>query len=294
MAATLIDGAQIAAAVRDEVRAAVRTRVAAGRRAPALSVVLVGDNPASQAYVGAKAKAAHEVGITAETIRRPDAIPEADLLALLADLNANPDVDGILVQLPLPKHIDERKVTDAVALGKDVDGFNPDNVGRLVIGDETAFLPCTPAGIIEMLRRSGIETVGKHAVVVGRSNIVGKPVAFLLLQRGLDATVTICHSRTRDLDKVASQADILIAALGHPHFITGNMVKRGAAVIDVGINRVEDASHPRGYRLVGDVDFEAARKRAGWITPVPGGVGPMTIAMLLKNTLRAAEQRDGG
>jgi methylenetetrahydrofolate dehydrogenase (NADP+) / methenyltetrahydrofolate cyclohydrolase len=292
MPAQIIDGAAVAAQVRAEVRAGVEARRAAGHRAPALRVVLVGEHPASASYVRGKIRAAAEAGIDSQTLHQPADLPEADLLALIRDLNEDPDVDGILVQLPLPDHVDESRVIHALDPEKDVDGFHPENVGRLVIGEE-AFEPCTPAGIVEMLRRSGIATVGAHAVIIGRSNIVGKPMANLLLRKGLDATVTVCHSRTRDLAGLARHADILIAAIGRAHFVTGDMVKEGAAVIDVGINRVDDPSIERGYRLVGDVDFEAARERAGWITPVPGGVGPMTIAMLLKNTLVAANRRTG-
>ncbi len=289
MPAQLIDGKAIAADVRADVRADVEDWTQAGHRPPVLRVVLVGEQPASASYVRGKIKAAAEAGIDSDTLHFPADLPEADLLAIVAELNANPAVDGILVQLPLPDHVEESKVIHAIDPDKDVDGFHPENVGRLVIG-EPAFAPCTPAGIIEMLDRSGIETKGAHAVVIGRSNIVGKPMANLLLQRGTDATVTVCHSRTHDLPAIARQADILIAAIGRAHFVTADMVKEGAAVIDVGINRVEDASRERGYRLVGDVDFEAVRERAGWITPVPGGVGPMTIAMLLKNTLLAARR----
>jgi methylenetetrahydrofolate dehydrogenase (NADP+) / methenyltetrahydrofolate cyclohydrolase len=292
MPAQIIDGAAVAAQVRAEVRTAVEARRAAGHRAPVLRVVLVGEHPASASYVRGKIRAAAEAGIDSQTLHQPADLPEADLLALIGDLNADPDVDGILVQLPLPDHVDESRVIHALDPEKDVDGFHPENVGRLVIGEE-AFEPCTPAGIVEMLRRSGIPTAGAHAVIIGRSNIVGKPMANLLLRKGVDATVTVCHSRTRDLAGLARQADILIAAIGRAHFVTADMVKEGAAVIDVGINRVDDPAHARGYRLVGDVDFEGARQRAGWITPVPGGVGPMTIAMLLKNTLVAANRRTG-
>ncbi len=285
--AQLIDGKAIAAQVRGEIREAVSAWTAQGHRPPCLRVVLVGDDPASASYVRGKQKAALEVGIDAETLRYGSDIPEAELLRVIDRLNRDAGVDGILVQLPLPRHIDEQKVIYALSPEKDVDCFHPVNVGRIMIG-EPRFLPCTPAGIMEMLRRTGIETRGARAVVVGRSNIVGKPMANLLMQKGVDATVTVCHSRTRDLPAITREADLLVAAIGRAHFITADMVREGAAVIDVGINRVEDASRPRGYRLVGDVDFEAVREKAGWITPVPGGVGPMTIAMLLQNTLKAA------
>ncbi len=288
--ASLIDGTAIAAAVRSDVADGAAAFLDEHGRRPALRVVLVGENPASQSYVRAKARAAGEAGIDAETLPRPADLSQADLLALIADLNADDAVDGILVQLPLPDHVDEAAVIRAIDPSKDVDGFHPENVGKLVLGEET-LEPCTPAGIVEMLRRTGVETSGAHAVVLGRSNIVGKPMASLLLRRGLDCTVTVCHSRTRGLAAITRQADILIAAIGRADFVTADMVKPGAAVIDVGINRVDDASRERGYRLVGDVDFEAVREVASAITPVPGGVGPMTIAMLLANTLRAARQR---
>ncbi|WP_420454057.1 bifunctional methylenetetrahydrofolate dehydrogenase/methenyltetrahydrofolate cyclohydrolase FolD [Rubrivirga sp.] len=288
--AHLIDGTAVAAAVRAEVAEGAAAFAAAHGRRPALRVVLVGENPASQSYVRAKARAAGQAGIDAETLLRPADFSQADLLALIADLNADPAVDGILVQLPLPEHVDEAAVTRAIDPDKDVDGFHPENVGRLVLGEDT-LEPCTPAGIVELLRRTGVETTGAHAVVLGRSNIVGKPMASLLLRRGLDCTVTVCHSRTRDVDAITRQADILVAAIGRAEFVTADMVKPGATVIDVGINRVEDESRERGYRLVGDIDFDAVSEVAGAITPVPGGVGPMTIAMLLANTLRAAERR---
>ncbi|MEL7170274.1 MAG: bifunctional methylenetetrahydrofolate dehydrogenase/methenyltetrahydrofolate cyclohydrolase FolD [Bacteroidota bacterium] len=291
--ALLIDGRAIAAAVRADLRAEVDAWVASGHRAPSLAVVLVGDNPASASYVRGKTKAAAEAGITAETLRRPADLSEADLLALIASLNADESVDGILVQLPLPDHIDAAKVIHALAPKKDVDGFHPENVGRVVLG-AGGFAPCTPAGIVEMLKRTGVQTSGAHAVIVGRSHIVGTPMANLLLQRGLDATVTVCHSRTTDLRHHTLQADILIAAVGRPHMISASMVKPGATVIDVGINRVDDTSRKRGYRLVGDVDFDTVKEVAGAITPVPGGVGPMTIAMLLRNTFAAARRAADG
>ena len=288
--AQILDGKQIAAAVRADVGDAVARRRAAGRRPPALRVVIVGDDPASHSYVRGKKKAAREVGIDAETLPHDDDLAEDDLLGLIDELNRDPGVDGILVQLPLPPHIDAQKVILALDPEKDVDGFHPVNVGRLVLGQE-GFAPCTPAGIVEILRRSGIEARGRHAVVVGRSQIVGLPMANLLLRRGLDATVTVCHSRTADLGAHTRQADLLIAAVGRPGTVTADMVREGAVVIDVGVNRVPDATRERGYRLVGDVDFDAVRPKAAAITPVPGGVGPMTIAMLLQNTLRAAERR---
>ncbi|RMH54482.1 MAG: bifunctional methylenetetrahydrofolate dehydrogenase/methenyltetrahydrofolate cyclohydrolase FolD [Bacteroidetes bacterium] len=288
--AHLIDGNAIAAQVRADVQAEVAAWTAAGHRPPYLAVVLVGDDPASASYVRGKTRDAAEVGILSDTLTYDARFSETELLDLIADLNADDGVDGILVQLPLPDHIDEQKVIYAIDPAKDVDGFHPASIGKLVLG-QPGFQPATPAGIMEMLRRSGISPRGQHAVVVGRSNIVGKPMANLLLQKGVDATVTVCHSRTPDLPSMTRQADILVAAIGRAHFITADMVKPGAVVIDVGINRVEDATRPRGYRLVGDVDFEAVRERAGWITPVPGGVGPMTRAMLLRNTMLAARNR---
>ncbi|HET6566896.1 MAG TPA: bifunctional methylenetetrahydrofolate dehydrogenase/methenyltetrahydrofolate cyclohydrolase FolD [Rhodothermales bacterium] len=288
--AHIIDGKAIAAQVRAEVKADVADWTAAGNRPPYLAVVLVGDNPASASYVRGKTKDAAEVGIGSDTLTFDSSLPEADLLHLIADLNASDGVDGILVQLPLPSHMDEQKVIRAIDPDKDVDGFHPANIGRLVIG-QPGFAPATPSGIMEMLRRCGIETTGRRAVVVGRSNIVGKPVANLLLQPGTDATVTVCHSRTQNLAGITREADILVAAIGRAAFITADMVKEGAAVIDVGINRVEDASRERGYRLTGDVDFDAVKEIAAWITPVPGGVGLMTRAMLLHNTLKAARLR---
>ncbi len=283
----IIDGKAIAATIRLEVADHVREHVAAGRRAPSLKVVLLGEDPASASYVRGKNRACAETGIDSETLTYGADLSEADLLQIIRSLNEDASVDGILVQLPLPDHIDEQKVLRAVSPAKDVDCFHPENVGRLVIG-EPGFRPATPAGIMELLKRSGVETRGRSAVVIGRSNIVGKPMANLLVQKGIDATVTVCHSRTVDLPAVARSADILIAAIGRAEFVTAEMVKPGAAVIDVGMNRVGDPSRDRGYRLCGDVDFEGVAPIAGWITPVPGGVGPMTIAMLLKNTLFAA------
>lgn len=285
--AQILDGKTIARSVRDEVKDEVDDWVQSGQRPPALSVVLVGDNPASAAYVRGKERDAAQAGIESETLRYDADISEAELLRVVARLNADDSVDGVLVQLPLPDHVDDRKVIDAIDPAKDVDGFHPENLGRLMIGDP-AFIPATPYGIMEMLERSGIATEGQNAVIVGRSNIVGKPLANLLMQRGTDATVTVCHSRTRALDAHTRAADILVAAVGRAAFITPDMVQEGAVVIDVGINRVDDASRERGYRLVGDVDFDGVKPKASWITPVPGGVGLMTRAMLLKNTLRAA------
>lgn len=286
--ASLIDGKAIAAAVRQDVAAGVAEWTSAGNRPPYLSVILVGDNPASASYVRGKTRACAEVGIGSDTLTPPADIPEAELLAMVERLNQDPSVDGILVQLPLPTHIDEQKVIRAISPDKDVDGFHPVSVGRMWLG-QPGFAPATPAGILEMLRRSDIEVKGQHVVIVGRSNIVGKPMAGLLVQKGIDATVTICHSRTRDLPSFTRQADILVAAIGVAEFIKADMVRDGAVVIDVGMNRVDDPTKERGYRLTGDVDFEGVFGKASHITPVPGGVGPMTIAMLLKNTLAAAK-----
>ena len=257
-----------------------------------LAVVLVGDNPASQVYVRMKGKACDEAGLYHETIKLPKDTSEADLMALLERLNANPKIHGILVQLPLPKQIDTNRALHRIDPRKDVDGFHPENVGKVVVGDPTGFRPATPYGVQQLLIRSGVETKGAHAVVVGRSNIVGRPMASLLLQDGPggNATVTVCHSRTRHIEQHTLQGDILIVAIGKPEFVTGDMVKPGAVVIDVGVNRVDDPSRKQGYRLVGDVKFVEAKQVASAITPVPGGVGPMTITMLLYNTVQAARQ----
>ena len=290
MSAKILDGAALAKAIRAEVAAAVAKAARSTR--PGLAAVLVGDDPASAVYVRSKGKACEEAGMHSETIRLSTETTEAELLAVVDRLNADPNIHGILVQLPLPKQIDSEKVLRRVDPAKDVDGFHPVNVGKLVTGDRSAFRPATPYGVQQMLVRSGIETKGAHAVIVGRSNIVGKPMANLLIQQGPggDATVTVCHSRTRDLPAVTRSADILIAAIGKPEFVTADMVRPGAVVIDVGINRVDDSSQPKGYRLVGDVAFGPVSELASWITPVPGGVGPMTIAMLLQNTLQAWHQ----
>ncbi|MDD3127858.1 MAG: bifunctional methylenetetrahydrofolate dehydrogenase/methenyltetrahydrofolate cyclohydrolase FolD [Candidatus Methanomethylophilaceae archaeon] len=257
---------------------------------PGLAVILVGDDPASQVYVRNKGLKCEELGMRSITVRMPETTTEEELLGKIYDLNRDPSVHGFIVQLPLPKHIDEDKVIDAIDPKKDVDGFHPVNVGNMLIG-KPGFLPATPAGVQQMLVRSGIETSGKHVVVVGRSNIVGKPMAALMVQKakGADATVTVVHSRTKDLPDLTRQADILIVAIGKPRFITADMVKEGVVVIDVGTNRVDDPSSPKGGRLVGDVDFQGVSGKASKITPVPGGVGPMTICMLMANTVAAAE-----
>ena len=295
MSARILDGTVIAKAIRQEVAAEVSRLRSKGRK-PGLAAVLVGEDPASAVYVRSKGKACEEAGMHSVTIRLPADTPEVELLDTVDRLNADPEINGILVQLPLPKHINSEKVLRRIDPSKDVDGFHPVNVGKLVTGDKTAFRPATPYGVQQMLIRSGIETKGAHAVIVGRSNIVGKPMASLLIQQGPggDATVTVCHSRTRDLPSVTRLADILIAAIGKPEFVTADMVRPGAVVIDVGINRVDDASRPRGYRLVGDVAYDSVAEIASAITPVPGGVGPMTIAMLLQNTLQAMQQAERG
>jgi len=259
---------------------------------PGLAAVLVGDNAASTTYVRMKGKACDEAGLYHETIRLKPETTEAELLELIERLNADHKIHGILVQLPLPKHIDAPRVLHRVSPGKDVDGFHPENVGKVSIGDPTGFRPATPYGVQQLLVKGEIETKGQHAVIVGRSNIVGRPMAALLLQDGPggNATVTVCHSRTRDIKSVTRLADILIVAIGKPEFVTGDMIKPGAVVIDVGVNRVDDPSTKKGYRLVGDVQFAEAKQVAGAITPVPGGVGPMTITMLLYNTVQAARQ----
>ncbi len=283
----LIDGLAVAAQVRARVAEQVQARLAAGLPRPGLATVLVGDNPASHVYVRNKRKACAEVGIDSFGHELPATASQAEVEALVAQLNANPHVHGILVQLPLPAHLDEERVLGAISIEKDVDGFHPVNIGRLSMkGRDPLFVPCTPAGCMVLLEEAGAQFKGANAVVLGRSNIVGLPAAMLLLRR--DCTVTMCHSRTRNLPDVCRQADILIAAVGRAEMVRRDWVKPGALVIDVGINRVDDATRKSGYRLVGDVAFDEVREVAGGITPVPGGVGPMTIAMLLQNTLRAA------
>jgi len=283
----LIDGTAVAKKIRARVADQVKALVARGV-VPGLHVVLVGDDPASAAYVMSKGKASAEAGINGHTTRMPASTAQAELLNVVGKLNADPSVHGILVQMPLPKQIDPDSVIRCIDPRKDVDGFHPVNVGKLLIGDPDAFPPCTPFGVMWLLREYNVKTAGANVVVIGRSNIVGKPMAALLMQPGVDATVTVCHSRTRDLASHTRRADIVIAAAGRPAMLTGDMVMPGAVVIDVGINRVDDATAKKGYRLVGDVDFESVQPVASLITPVPGGVGPMTIAMLLHNTLRSA------
>ncbi|MFN8581962.1 MAG: bifunctional 5,10-methylenetetrahydrofolate dehydrogenase/5,10-methenyltetrahydrofolate cyclohydrolase [Gemmatimonadaceae bacterium] len=292
--AQLIDGVAVAKSVRADVARDTAALTARGV-VPGLTVVIVGEDPASVTYVRSKEKASVEAGMKGETIRLPATVSQSELESVIDRLNADPTVHGILVQSPLPKHIDANTVVRRIVPMKDVDGFHPVNVGKLLIGEKDGFAPCTPAGVQELLVRYGVETSGKEVVIIGRSNIVGKPMAALLIQsgRGADCTVTVCHSRTRDLASHTRRADILIAAIGKPEVVTGDMIRPGAVVIDVGINRVPDAGSAKGYRLVGDVHFESARRVASLITPVPGGVGPMTIAMLLANTVRAAQQATG-
>ena len=287
MPAELLDGIAAARAIRDEVADAVKVQKARGV-VPGLAVVLVGEDPASTVYVRNKGRACQEAGMHSVTIRLPHATSQSELLAVVDQLNADAAIHGMLVQMPLPKQCNAEEVIRRIDPAKDVDGFHPINAGKLIIGEKDGFAPCTPAGVMELLRRNDVPTAGADVVIVGRSNIVGKPMASLLMQPGIDATVTICHSRTRNLATHTRRADILIAAIGRPKFVTADMVKPGATVIDVGINRVDEPRAKNGYVLAGDVDFAAVREVAGKITPVPGGVGPLTIAMLLKSTLVAA------
>ncbi|BFH61687.1 bifunctional methylenetetrahydrofolate dehydrogenase/methenyltetrahydrofolate cyclohydrolase FolD [Paenibacillus azoreducens] len=283
MTATIISGKQVSEEIRGSIAVEVKALAAKGV-VPGLAVVLVGEDPASQVYVRNKEKACHDLGFYSEVHRLPAETSQADLLALVEKLNSQNNIDGILVQLPLPGHVDEKAVINAIAVDKDVDGFHPVNVGNLVIGDDS-LLPCTPAGVIELIKRAGISLSGKHAVVIGRSNIVGKPVS-LLLQRE-NATVTMCHSRTANMAEITRQADVLVVAIGRANFIDASYVKPGAVVIDVGMNRLDNG------KLAGDVDFESVKEVSGPITPVPGGVGPMTITMLMQNTLLAAKRHHG-
>jgi methylenetetrahydrofolate dehydrogenase (NADP+)/methenyltetrahydrofolate cyclohydrolase len=293
MAAQIIDGKQVAADMRAELKDEV-ARLKQQGIVPGLGVILVGDDPASKSYVTAKERTCEEIGIYSDDNRLPAEISQEDLIALVKKMNADPKINGILVQLPLPKHLNEAEVLLTIDPDKDVDGFHPTNVGKMVVG-EKAFLPCTPHGVIQLLLRSGVTVEGANVVIVGRSNIVGKPLTNMLIQKNPkgNATVTVCHTRTKDLAHHTRQADIVIAAAGKPNTITADMVKEGVVVIDVGVNRVEDATKKRGYRLVGDVDFEAVKVKASLITPVPGGVGPMTITMLLYNTAESAKRAAG-
>ncbi len=293
MTAKIIDGKQVAADMRAELKDEVAKLKEQGI-VPGLGVILVGDDPASKSYVTAKERACEEMGIYSDDNRLDADISQEELMQKVQDMNNDPKINGILVQLPLPKHLNEAEVLLAIDPNKDVDGFHPMNVGKMVVGEE-AFLPCTPHGIIQLLLRSGVKIEGANVVIVGRSNIVGKPLTNMLIQKNPkgNATVTVCHTRTKDLANQTQQADILIAAAGRPNTITADMVKDGVVVIDVGVNRVDDATKKRGYRLVGDVDFEAVKEKASFITPVPGGVGPMTITMLLYNTVESAKRAAG-
>jgi methylenetetrahydrofolate dehydrogenase (NADP+)/methenyltetrahydrofolate cyclohydrolase len=293
MTAKIIDGKQVAADMRAELKAEV-AKLKEQDVVPGLGVILVGDDPASRSYVTAKERACEEMGIYSDDNRLSADTSQEQLMQKVKDMNNDPKINGILVQLPLPKHLNEAEVLLAIDPNKDVDGFHPMNVGKMVVGEE-AFLPCTPHGVIQLLIRSGVKLEGANAVIVGRSNIVGKPLANMLIQKNPkgNATVTVCHTRTKDLINKTRQADILIAAAGRPNTITADMVKEGVVVIDVGVNRVDDATKKRGYRLVGDVDFEAVKEKASLITPVPGGVGPMTITMLLYNTVESAKRAAG-
>lgn len=289
----LIDGNAIAESIIEELT--VEVGALPGKK-PVIAVIRVGEDPASVSYVRKKEKTAHRIGIGSRLHILPEDVSKEALFAQIDALNADPDVNGILIQAPLPKHIDETETFNRVLPGKDVDGFNTVNIGKLCQEDRSGFVACTPAGIVQLIERSGIETQGKHVVVLGRSQIVGKPAALLMVRKAVsgNATVTICHSRTQNLAEITRQADVLIAAIGRPNFVTGEMVKEGVAVIDVGINRVADGSRKSGYRLVGDVDFDAVAPKASQITPVPGGVGPMTVAMLMHNTLRAFKAAQAG
>lgn len=286
----LIDGKATAATIKKEIAEEVERIVAAGGKRPHLAAVLVGHDGGSETYVRNKVKACEECGFTSTLVRYEADVTEAELLACIDRLNRDADVDGFIVQLPLPPHIDEQRIIEAIDYRKDVDGFHPVNVAKLVLEEDEGFVPCTPLGCMELLKAYGIETAGKHAVVIGRSMIVGKPMANLLVSKKANATVTIAHSRTSNLAEICRSADIIVAAVGRPKMVTADFIKPGAVVLDVGINRVPDASTPKGYRIVGDVDFENVRDLCSAITPVPGGVGPMTIAMLMANTVKACRQ----
>ena len=284
----LIEGKKIAAKVLDECQSQIESLKSQGVT-PGLAVVLVGEDPASKVYVGSKVKKCAELGIHSEKIVLPSETTQEELLAVVERLNQDDKIHGILVQSPPPKHIDEEAIVRAIDPTKDVDGFHPENVAKLALEDATGFAPCTPAGCLRLIQEYGVETKGAEVVIIGRSMIVGKPMGLLMMARGVDSTVTIAHSRTKDLPEVCRRADILIAAVGIPELVKENFVKEGATIIDVGINRVEDASKEKGYRITGDVDFDAVKDKCSYITPVPGGVGPMTIAMLMQNTIKAAE-----
>ena len=284
----IIDGKIIAEQIKKEIAAEVADMIDKGIAAPHLAAVIVGDDGASKTYVASKEKACHSVGMTSSVYRLPVTTTEKEMLDMVEFLNNDPEIDGYIIQLPLPKHIDENKVINAINPAKDVDGFTSINAGRMQLG-HPCYIPATPNGIMELIKRSGIETVGKDVVVLGRSNIVGTPMAILMSRKGIDSTVTLCHSKTQNLKEICRRADILVAAIGKQGFVTADMVKPGSTVIDVGIHRVDDPNSPKGYKILGDVDYDEVYKVAGKITPVPGGVGPMTIVSLLQNTLKAAK-----
>ena len=289
----LIDGKKISEKVLDEIKFSVQNRVKNNLKIPHLAAILVGDDGASKTYVNSKIKACEKVGFKSSFFKFDDSISEIELLNQIKKINENDDIDGFIVQLPLPKHINQEVILNKVSPAKDVDGFHPNNYGKMTLGIDT-FIPATPAGIIELIERSEIQTEGKKCLVIGRSQIVGRPISILLSQNKSfgNSTVTVAHSRSKDLEKLCLDSDIIISAIGIPEFIKGNMIKKGSSIIDVGITRVDDLSSPKGYRIVGDVDFKSVSNTVGYITPVPGGVGPMTIAMLLKNTLKACEILD--
>tara|TARA_B100000575_G_scaffold284701_1_gene279091 strand:- start:15380 stop:16255 length:876 start_codon:yes stop_codon:yes gene_type:complete len=289
----LIDGKKISGRVLDEIKLSVQTRIKNNLKVPHLAAILVGDDGPSKTYVNSKIRACERVGFKSSLFNFDDSISENDLIIQIEKINEDNDIDGFIVQLPLPKHIDQERILNNVNPNKDVDGFHPNNYGKMTLGIDT-FLPATPAGIIELIERSEIQTEGKKCLVIGRSQIVGRPISILLSQNKSfgNSTVTVAHSRSKDLEKLCLEADIIISAIGIPEFIKGNMIKEGSSIIDVGITRVDDTSSPKGYRIVGDVDFKSVSNKVGYITPVPGGVGPMTISMLLKNTLKACEISD--
>ena len=289
----LIDGKKISEKVLDEIKFSVQNRVKNNLKIPHLAAILVGDDGASKTYVNSKIKACEKVGFKSSLLKFDDSISEIELLNQIKKINENDDIDGFIVQLPLPKHINQEVILNKVSPAKDVDGFHPNNYGKMTLGIDT-FIPATPAGIIELIERSEIQTEGKKCLVIGRSQIVGRPISILLSQNKSfgNSTVTVAHSRSKDLEKLCLDSDIIISAIGIPEFIKGNMIKKGSSIIDVGITRVDDLSSPKGYRIVGDVDFKSVSNTVGYVTPVPGGVGPMTIAMLLKNTLKACEFSD--
>ena len=289
----LIDGKKISEKVLDEIKFSVQNRVKNNLKIPHLAAILVGDDGASKTYVNSKIKACEKVGFKSSLFKFDDSISEIELLNQIKNINENDDIDGFIVQLPLPKHINQEVILNKVSPAKDVDGFHPNNYGKMTLGIDT-FIPATPAGIIELIERSEIQTEGKKCLVIGRSQIVGRPISILLSQNKSfgNSTVTVAHSRSKDLEKLCLDSDIIISAIGMPEFIKGNMIKKGSSIIDVGITRVDDLSSPKGYKIVGDVDFKSVSNTVGYITPVPGGVGPMTISMLLKNTLKACEISD--